>query len=59
MLEKNGAWSEVEAGSYEISASLLDLTNESTSDEISAALGGIEGFNNLFNALQRGQKGCR
>lgn len=53
---KNGAWSEVEAGSYEISASLLDLTNESTSDEISAALGGIEGFNNLFNALQRGQR---
>lgn len=39
-------------GTFEISSTLFDLTDDSTSDEIKIAVGGDAGFDDLYNAYQ-------
>ena len=45
-----------DSDTFEIPNAILNITNESASDEISQAIGGIEGFNNIFNAIKSKQR---
>ena len=41
---------------YELSASLISLTNESTSEEVSAAIGGLDGLKAAIQAVKDGNR---
>lgn len=41
---------------YELGTSLIDLTNESTSDEVSAAIGGLDGLKAAIQAVKDGNR---
>lgn len=54
----NGAWLEMVAnGSFIIPGEIMELTSESTSSDIGEAVGGIDGFNAITQAIQDG-KSC-
>lgn len=41
---------------YELSASLINMTNESTSEEVSAAIGGLDGLKAAIQAVKDGNR---
>lgn len=53
---KDKLWAEIVAnGSFIIPVGVMDLTSASTSQEISDALGGLDGFNAMVQAIQDGK----
>lgn len=55
---KDGLWAEIVAnGSFVIPGGIMELTSESTSSDIGEAVGGIDGFNAITQAIQKG-KSC-